>query len=390
MSQESARTSAVSTEISRTTQRPASRPGPEISPLHVGDPDFATPDFITAAQADAVRNGYTHYAQPQGDPDLRAALATDLTSRSARAYRREQVLVTGGGSPAISASILATVNTGDRVLVPSPTYSLYADSTRMAGGIPELLPPGAGGRVDLALLEERAPGARMIVVCQPGNPRGDIYRRDELEAIGAIAERHDLLILSDEAYDHIVYGGATFTSALQIDSMHDRLIYCQTFSKTFAMTGWRIGYVAAPPDVAPAVGLMHRTFAGPVNSAVQRSALVAVTSNSTWPAERLVDYERRRAMTLHALEGIPGTTFVAPDGAFYVFVKYPHDLTSADFVRHALSCGVGVRSGSEFGPVGEGHVRIAFCVEDAALQVGLERLRKALTTRCAGDAIEAD
>lgn len=389
MSEASVRTSVVSTEILRTTQRPASRPGAEISPLHVGDPDFATPDFISAALAEAVRAGYTHYAQPQGDPELRAALAADVSGRSGRPYRSEQVIITGGGSPAISAAILATVNPGDRVLVPSPTYSLYADSTRMARGVPELLPPGADGRVDLDLLTQRAVGARMVVLCQPGNPRGDIYRREELETIAAIAEDHDLLILSDEAYDHIVYGGAPFTSALEVEAMQDRLIYCQTFSKTFAMTGWRVGYVAAPSDLAPAVGLMNRTFTGPVNSAVQRAALAAVTSGSTWPAERLVDYERRRDLTLRALEGIPGVEFDAPAGAFYVFLRFPQEMTSAEFVTHALASGVGVRSGSEFGSAGEGFVRIAFCVEDIALQVGLERLRNALTTSVA-DAARAD
>ncbi|MEO3884677.1 pyridoxal phosphate-dependent aminotransferase [Nonomuraea sp. B5E05] len=374
------RTSRVSQTIKQHTQRPSSRPGPTVSPLHVGDPDFATPEFITDALCAAVRSGLTHYAQPQGDPLLREALAADLSSRARRPYSDRQVIVTAGGSPAINSAILAVVDPGDRVLIPNPTYSLYADSTRLAGGVPEYLPPGRDGRIDLELLERRAPGARLVVLCQPGNPTGGVYTRGELEQIARTSAEHGLLVLSDEAYDHIVYHHATFVSALEIDALADRLIYCQTLSKTFAMTGWRIGYVAAPPDVAAAAGLIHRTYNGAVNSAVQRAALAAVTTPSTWPADRLADYERRRKIAVDALVDLPGVSFEEPDGAFYVFLRYPHALSSRQMAGHALAHGVGVRSGSEFGPAGEGFVRIAFCVEDAQLTTGLARLRTALTT----------
>lgn len=373
-------------DVRRHTQRPSQRPGPEIAPLHIGDPDFTTPAFITRALISAVRAGATHYAQPHGDPLLRAALAADVAARSGRHFAPEQMIVTAGGSAAINSTILATVDPGDRVLIPNPTYSLYADSTRLAGGVPEYLPPGKDGRLDFGLLEQRAPGARLLTLCQPGNPTGAIYRREELEAVARIAAENDLLVLSDEAYDHIVFQGQEFVSALKIHGLGERLIYCQTFSKTFAMTGWRIGYIAAPPDLASAIGLAHRTYNGPVNSAVQKAALVAVTTPSSWPADRLVDYERRRKLTIDVLSNLPGVSFDRPDGAFYVFVRYPHNLSSEQMVGHMLSHRVGVRSGSEFGPAGEGFVRIAFCVEDERLERGLARLREGLVTEAAGAA----
>ena len=380
MARSSSRTSAVSADIRRHSQRPATRPGPGISPLHIGDPDFQTPQFIVDALDDALAQGYTHYAPPQGDPDLRAALAVDLSVRSGTTIEATQIVVTGGGSPAISSAILAAVNVGDRVLIPNPTYSLYADSARMAGGVPEFLPPGTNGRIDLPALEAQASNACMVVLCQPGNPTGQIFTRDELEEIGAIANRHNLLVLSDEAYDRIVFDDSSFVSTLEIESMASRLIYCQTFSKTFAMTGWRVGYIAAPPDIASAVAVIHRTFSGPVNSAVQRAALAAVLSHSSWPYERLLDYERRRDLSLRYLADVPGIHYTKPAGAFYVFLSFAQKMTSEAFVGHAMDFGVGVRSGSEFGPAGEGYIRMAFCVEDSQLEIGLDRLRAALTS----------
>lgn len=372
--------STVSQTIAATSGRPTTRPASGASPLQMGDPSFATPRFLADAQQQAIRDGYTHYAPNPGDSELRDALAAELTARSGYAYSPSQVVVTGGGSPAITSAILAAIDPGDRVLIPEPTYSLYADSTRLAGGIVDYVAPGAGGRIDLEAMEGRAAGAKMIVLCHPGNPTGMVYTERELRRIGAIALKHDLLVMSDEAYDNIVFDGVDFLSALEVEDFRDRLFYCQTFSKTFAMTGWRFGYVVAPESFANSLVLVHRTFAGPVNSSVQRAALAAVTSRSTWPAERLLDYERRREVTLSALSGIPGVTFVVPEGAFYVLLRYPQSADATTFTAHALEHGVAVRSGTEFGPSGEHQVRISFCVDDAVLELGLERLTRALTT----------
>ena len=385
MSQDWTRISETAARVLRTTQRAAKRPGPQILPLHIGDPDFDTPSFISEALFDAVRAGMTHYAQPLGDPELREALAADVSCRAVGDYTASNVIITNGGSPALNAAILGTVNPGDRVLIPSPTYSLYADATRLAGGVPELLNPTASGDIDFSALAESASGARMIVLCQPGNPTGAIYTRDELEGIAEIAQTYDLLVLSDEAYDHIVFEDSSFVSALEIGALADRLIYCQTFSKTFAMTGWRVGFVVAPSDLIVGIGLVHRTFNGPVNTAVQKAALAAVSANSTWPAERLKDYARRRKTTLDMLAEVNGISYRAPQGAFYVFLRYNQEIPATEMVGHALKFGLGVRSGSEFGPAGEGHIRIAFCVDDMILARGLAVLNQVLNT----DPIEA-
>lgn len=368
------RPSGTATRVATGTLRPATRPGPEVSRLHVGDPDFATPRFIVEAMIEALNAGYTHYAQPQGDPDLRAALAEDLTGRSAMPYATKQVIITAGGSPAINAAVLATVDAGDRVVIPEPSYSLYGDAVRMAGGQPVFVPPGPDLHLDLERLERTVAGARMIILCHPCNPTGVVLRHDELEAVAAIADRHDLLVLSDEAYDHITYEAA-FVSALRVEPLVRRLIYCQTFSKTFAMTGWRIGYVAAPAQIASAVGLINRTFNGAVNAAVQRGALAAVTTSTTWPAERRHDYRRRRDLVVAALARMPGIEVRPPEGTFYAFARHPMRLSSAEVVRRALDHRVGLRAGSEFGESGEGYIRVAFCVSDEDLKVGLDRLK---------------
>ncbi len=377
--------SMTSEAVMATSGRPTTQPRSDVSPLHVGDPSFSTPQFIVDAQHQAVLDGYTHYAPNPGDPELRDAVAASLTERSKTerskyAYSRSNVIVTGGGSPAITAAILAAVDPEDRVLIPEPTYSLYADSTRLAGGTVDFIAPGADGRINLAAVEKRAAGAKMIVLCHPGNPTGMVYTESELKELGAIAVEHDLLVLSDEAYDHIVFSGVDFVSALAIEDFRDRLIYCQTLSKTYAMTGWRVGYVAAPENFAEAIGIVHRTFSGPVNSSVQRAALAAVTSQSRWPAERLTEYERRRDLTVRALSAIPGVTFSTPEGGFYVLVKYPQPVDASTFVAHALRHGVAVRTGTEFGPSGEHHIRISFCGEDPVLEIALQRLTEALST----------
>lgn len=361
-------------ELARHSLRPASRPGPDVCPMHLGEPDFSTPAFIRRALAEALEQGYTGYAQPQGDPELRATLAADISGRAAGRYESAQVIVTAGGSPAINAAIMATVDAGDRVVIPEPTYSLYADAVRMAGGSPVFVPPGPDLRLDLAAIGAAAVGARMLILCNPNNPTGVVHRPDELGRLSEIAAERDLLVLADEAYDHIVFDGRPFVSTLELGRLYGRLIYCQTFSKTFAMTGFRIGYVAAPADIAPAVGLIHRTFNGPVNSAVQRAALTALTTESSWPEERCQDYQRRRDAVVSALAGVPGLTLTVPEGAFYAFPRYAAPLTDRQLVDLALERGVGLRLGTEFGASGAQHVRLAYCVEDARLEWGLRRL----------------
>ncbi len=368
--------------IAANSERPTGRPGPEVISLASGDPDFETPPHIRQALIDALAAGYTHYADNQGDPELRAALAAIASAAAGAEIAPQQVLVTHGGSAALTSAILGVVNPGERVLIPEPTYSLYADLTRMIGAEPVFIPQTSNFHLDLDAIEtEAAKGASLLVVCHPCNPTGVIYRNDELQALGRLAEQYDLHVLADEAYDHITFHGVPFTSTLAIDELRERLIYCQTFSKTYAMTGWRIGYLIAPAPVTAAAARIHRTLIGPMNSALQRAALAAVTTESDWPERMRVEYEARRELVMELMADVPGLSIRPPDGAFYAFIHYDGDTPPREIVSAALEQGVAIRGGTEYGPSGAGYVRIAFATDRRRLTDGLLRLRSVLAAR---------
>jgi aspartate aminotransferase len=260
------------------------------------------------------------------------------------------------------------------VIVPEPTYSLYADLTWMAGGEVTFVPHHPDLHLDLEGIEAAAPDARLVVICNPCNPTGAVYSQDELEDLAEIAEEHDLWVLCDEAYDRIVFDGVDFVSALEVPALADRLLYVNTFSKTYAMTGWRIGWVGGPREVVSAIGAVHRTINGPINSAVQRAALVAISEPTDWPERMRREYQARRDIVSRMVAGVENLELVEPDGSFYAFIRYGGDVPSVDVVARALEEGVAVRSGSEFGPSGEGYVRIAFSTGRQRLIEGMERL----------------
>jgi len=361
------------------SERPSRRPGPGVISLGSGDPDFETPEYIRQALVDAVAAGYTHYSDGQGDPELRAALAAIASQQAGSVITPEQVLVTHGGSAALTGAIVGVVNPGERVLIPEPTYSLYADLTRMIGADPVFIPQTVDFHLDLDAIEaEAAKGAKLLVLCHPCNPTGVIYRDDELQALGRMAQKHDFFVLADEAYDHIVFGGHPFTSTLAIEELRSRLIYCQTFSKTYAMTGWRIGYLVAPGPVTSAAARIHRTLIGPMNSALQRAALAAVTISSDWPERMRVEYEARRELVMELMADVPGVSIRPPDGAFYAFIRYEGNTPPTEVVSAALDSGVAIRGGTEYGPTGAGYVRVAFATDRKNLTEGLLRLRSVL------------
>lgn len=364
-------------EMLRHSLRPMNRPGPGVVSLLNGDPDFATPEHIRRALADAVEAGLTHYGNNQGDPELRATLAERL-SRGREPFAPEQIAITHGSTGAISAATLAIVNPGERVLIPTPTYSLYADLVRLAGGVPVSVPQKANLQLDLDAMAAAAPGARMIVFCNPCNPTGAVYPAEALAELGRIAQRHDLLVIADEAYDHIIYDGVGFTSALDVPELAGRVLYVQTFSKTYAMTGWRIGYLAGPRKLVDGSVAVHRTFNGPTNPALQRAALAALNGPQDAVEEMRREYALRRELVVELLHGVPGVRFDPPAGTFYAFVGYEGGAPSVDVARLAMDAGVAVRAGSEYGEGGDGHLRLSFATSREELTEGIERLRGVL------------
>ena len=345
--------------------------------LAIGEPDFATPQVIVDAAFAAVAAGYTHYAHSEGDPELREALAHTVSAAAGETYASSQVLVTHGATGGLAASILATVSPGDRVVIPEPTYSLYADLVEMAGGRPVFVALREDDHhLDLDAMARALPGARLLILCNPGNPTGAVFTREELEAVAALLDPQTLVI-SDEAYDRMSYG-RDFVSALTMPQWRDRLIYIQTFSKTYAMTGWRIGYVATTGPIARAVSRINRTLTGAANQATQRAAITALAMTPEDLAPMLGEYARRREFVVDRLEEMEGVHFSPPEGAFYAFVRYDLPLTAAELAEHMLEGGVHVRAGSEFGPSGEGHLRLSFATSMAKLDEGLTRVENVL------------
>jgi aspartate aminotransferase len=368
------RPSAAVTRVEEATlrvQQPSST-GDLVS-LAMGEPDLPTPPQVSSAMAEALRAGHTHYAPLLGDPELRAEIAARVGGLEA-----EQVLITHGGTGGLAAAIAAIVDPGDTVVVPDPTYSLYADAVHLAGGTTRPVPSGADLHWDLDRLADALRGARLFVFCNPCNPTGVVHTRAELEAVAEILAGTDTLVLADEAYADLVYEGTPFVSALQVAGLAERLVYCQTFSKSYAMTGWRVGYLTGSREVITAAARVHATVNGSMNTAVQRAALVALRTAGPDVVAMREDYAARRRLMLDELARVDRITFDAPEGAFYVFPRYAAARPSLEVTRVLRESGVAVRPGSEYGAAGEGHVRLSYAASRDDITVGVERLAKAL------------
>jgi aspartate/methionine/tyrosine aminotransferase len=367
--------SARIAELRAYSRRPALTPAPPGAvSLAMGEPDFPTPRPVIEAAAKALRDGHTHYADQKGLPDLRAALADRLPGSGARPWTADDVVVTHGATAALAAVVFAMVGPGNRVVIPEPAYSLYADLVMLAGGTVDWVPLAPDLHWDLDALAARLPGATMMIFSNPSNPTGIVHRVGELEALGELLAGTDTLVVADEAYHRLVYPGHELVSTLDIASLRDRTVYVQTFSKTYAMTGWRVGYLAGPPAVVDAAAHVHRTVHGSLNTSVQLAALAALDLPAATLDAMADAYRARRELVVAELNGIPGLHLTPPEGAFYGFLRYDLDRPSERVTRELAERGVMVRAGAEYGPSGEGHVRISFAASEDDLRTGLARI----------------
>ncbi|MCA4131641.1 pyridoxal phosphate-dependent aminotransferase [Arthrobacter sp. M4] len=367
--------------IAGSSRRPATlgAAAPGAISLAMGEPDAGTPAPIVNAAVRSLLGGRTRYSPMTGAPALREALATKISAEHARPTTAREVVLTHGGTAGLASAMLALVVPGDRVLIPEPTYSLYADHAAMVGAEVVWVPARRDGSLDLTTLREEASSARMIILCNPGNPTGRVYSTSDLSGIGEILGMNpELLLLSDEAYGSIMFDGLEFASALDLPGVTSQVVFCGTLSKTYAMTGWRLGYVVADGAHADKINLIHRTINGPLNTFVQDAALAALETPSRDLRDAAVSYQERRDMVLKALSGISGVEMLPPQGAFYAFPRIASDLSSDEMVARFADAGVLVRSGTEFGPSGEGHVRISFATDVASLDEGLRRFAQAV------------
>lgn len=276
------------------------------------------------------------------------------------------------------------VDPGDVVAVEDPTFSLYADLVAAAGGQLRTFGRTADGALDRHGVVRAIDGARLVVVCQPANPSGTIFSADDWLFLAESTAGAGTLVMSDEAYSALVYPGNDFTSILDVSALEDRAILCQTFSKTYAMTGWRVGYLIGPASVIRSAALVQRTLNGSLNTAVQHAAVAALRDGAESVREMVAIYAQRRNLMAGALDTVNGLEWRMPAGAFYFLCRYEGGLLSVEVAARARKAGVLVRPGSEFGSRGEGHIRLSFAGSDAEIIEGIDRLSDVVASLACG------
>jgi aspartate aminotransferase len=357
--------------------------GRDICSLSAGEPDFDTPDFIVEATRQALRDGITRYGPAAGDPELRAAVAEKLSSGNGIATTPEQVLITNGGKQAIYNLFQVLLNPGDEVLLPAPYWLSYPEMAALAGAKVKLIPTQAeeGFRLDLAAVEAAiSPRSRLLVLNSPGNPTGRVMKRQELEDVAELVRRHpQLLVMSDEIYEFLLAEGEQHHSFAAIaPDLADRCFTVNGFAKGWAMTGWRLGYLAGHQDVIKAAAALQSQSTSNVCSFAQRGALAAIQGPRDCVSAMTESYNRRRQLLTEGLQAIDGITLVEPRGAFYAFPQLPESAGgSMDFCRRALEqAGLAVVPGLAFG--NDRCIRLSCAVSRETIRDGLSRLTQLL------------
>jgi aspartate aminotransferase len=350
---------------------------PEAVHLEVGEPDFPTPEHVVEAAYEAARTGHTRYAPNAGLPELREALADKVTRRNSYEVRPDQVVVTQGGIQALYLVLLALLEPGDEVLLPDPAWPNFRMIAHLLGA--RVLPYPLVSEGDfLPRLEDLerlvTPRTRAILVNSPSNPLGTVVPRELLETLLAFARQRGLWYISDEVYDEVVFDDA-FASAGAVADPGDRLVSIYSFSKVYAMTGWRVGYLVAPPDLAKLLTGMQEPIVSCVNTPAQMAALAAVTGPQDVVRKMREAYKTRRDELLEVLDrgGLPSSR---PSGAFYVWTDVSAaGVPSMDFARALIEREhVAVAPGSAFGELGQGYVRLSLASSREDLLDGASRL----------------
>jgi aminotransferase len=352
--------------------------------LAVGEPGFATPPHIVEAACQALHDGFTKYSPNPGYLDLREAIAEKIERVNGyQADPGSEIFVTVGAMQALALTFMVGIDPGDEVLVTDPSYTNFEATVTLAGGRVVYVPtdPGRGYLPHAAdLAAAITPRTRAILVNSPANPTGAVYPRDLLHAIAEICVRHDLLLISDETYGRLTYGDIQAVSPASFPGLRDRTVSIFSFSKEYAMTGWRIGYLTGPASMLQVMAPVQEAMASCVNSATQRAALAALRGPQDCVETMRQAYQRRRDLVVERLGRIPGVRCPRPDGAFYAFpdVREITDDTVRLAERLLFDQKVVVSPGEAFGPQSGGFLRLSYATSDEGLAEGLTRLESGL------------
>ncbi len=352
--------------------------GRKVIHLEIGEPDFDTPENVREAAKRALDAGWTHYGPFMGLPQLREAIAADSTARRGFPFDPATVVVTPGAKPIMFFTLLALAQPGDEVIYPDPGFPIYESMTRFVGATPVPLPLREENDFRLDVDELRrlvSPRTRLIIFNSPANPTGGVLTKEDLEGIADVAREHDITVLADEIYMRILYDRAEHHSIASFPGMAERTIILDGFSKTYAMTGWRLGYGILPEALVPAFGRLVINSVSCVASFEQVAAVEALTGPQDSVEAMVQEFDARRKLVVAGLNAIPGVTCRMPHGAFYAFPNIggtgldgPH---MADRLLH--EGGVSVLSGTAFGHVGAKHLRVSYANSRENLRLALER-----------------
>lgn len=359
--------------------------GRSIVSLTLGEPDFDTPAHIQAAATEAMRQGHTHYAPVAGIPALRRAISKKLEVENGLQYSESEIVLANGAKQAITDTVFATIDEGDQAILLAPYWVAYEGILRMAGAVPVILRAGIaeGFKVSAARIRDAiTPRTKLLFINSPNNPSGAIYAQEELEEIAFVLRGHPrLLVISDEIYEYIEFLGKV-PSIGALPGMRDRTITVNGFSKSFAMTGWRLGYAAAPAPLAKAIAKVQGTFTAGANAFVQHAAIAALEGSRDDVMRMKESYLRRRAVTVAGLRRIEGIKVSEPQGTFYAFPDVSSLLGRDGLMTVDALCdwlldmhGLAVVPGSAFGD--DRCIRISFAAGEADLKKGLGRLAQA-------------
>ncbi len=354
--------------------------GVDIISFSVGEPDFPTPDNICQAAIHSLNCHFTHYTPSAGIPELREAVAEKSRRENGIPCSEKDVVITPTKF-ALFMSFLSMVDEGDEVIIPDPAWGTFEALVRFAGGVPRHVTLKA--EEDYRMLPERVaeaitPKTKMVLSNSPSNPLGAVLEKSDVHGIADLAKDHDLIVLSDETYEKIIFEGSHFSFAALPD-MFERTITINGFSKTYAMTGWRLGWVVAPPVITKEINKLQTQSITNATSFVQAAGVEALRGPQESVRMMIEEFRARRDLVFSYMQGVPGLRCPRPKGAFYMFPRYDVPMSSEDLTMYLLKeAHVAVTPGSTFGPAGEGHIRISYAASRSDLHEGMKRIELAL------------
>lgn len=356
--------------------------GIDVVHLEIGEPDFDTPKNICEAATKALSEGQTHYCNSQGIVPLRVEIAKQIERTRGISVDTERIIVTPGAKPIMFYSILALLEEGDEAIYPNPLFPIYESVINFTGAkaVPIPLREELDFRFDVDELKSKiTPRTKLIIINSPHNPTGGVLGEDDIRAIAALAQEHDIIVLSDEIYENIIYEGKPYSIA-SLPGMLDRTILLSGFSKTYAMTGWRLGYAVIPPGlVDPLVGLIVNSVSCTATF-IQHAGIQALTGPQDSIPRMVDEFKKRRDLIVDGLNAIPGISCLRPKGAFYVFPNVKKLRMNCQQLADYLlnEAGVATLAGTDFGKYGEGYIRLSYATSQENIRKALERIKTAV------------